>query len=731
MNTISQAPISRRFCFVRQSRIQSPRHSPGRLFFRGTPPPALARKAPHELSVRYVKGVGPRRMTLLTKLGIRSIEDAYFYAPRRYEDRTRIANISQAPTGELVTVRGRVISKRLRWIRSRQTLFDVIIEDGSGVLHVRWFNLIYMNKQIDPGDELVLYGRIEETDRRKMVHPEMELVQEGEDELLHMGRIVPVYPAVSGLSQRWFRQFMAFVLENHCEAIDETLPESFRLERAWPELSYAIAQLHFPHSWETLHKVRERLAYDELLLLQLSLARRRAQNKRLAKPQRYQFDGNILSDLRKNLPFQLTEGQNQSLEQIFLDLKQTYPMHRLLQGDVGCGKTIVMIHIMAVAVQSGYQVALMAPTELLAEQHYRTIRFYLESLGVSVGFLSQSVNEADKRIILKKLSDGEIDIMIGTHALIQKNVDFQRLSFVVIDEQHKFGVGQRALLAGKAQVPDVLVMTATPIPRTLALSLYGDLSISTITDLPPGRQPIKTVWLQESRRKELYQLIRTELTLGRQAYIVYPLVDENQTKDLKAAKQMARTLQETELKEFHVGLLHGKMKPKEKEETMRAFTEGEYQAIVSTVIVEVGLDVSNASIMVIEHPERFGLAQLHQLRGRIGRGPHPATCVLMGNSRDDAVKMRLQAFVQIKDGFTLADKDLELRGPGELLGSQQHGWLKFRIADLTRDRALLELAREQAQLLIQQDPKTMSPELQALDERAKRFRKALKIFPSN
>jgi ATP-dependent DNA helicase RecG len=398
-------------------------------------------------------------------------------------------------------------------------------------------------------------------------------------------------------------------------------------------------------------------------------------------------------------------------------------MHRLLQGDVGCGKTIVIIHLVALAVQSGYQAALMAPTEILAEQHARVVGSYLEPLGVSVGLLSQAVSPAERTKRLAAIASGELPVIVGTHALIQSAVRFKRLALVVIDEQHKFGVAQRAHLARKAQAPDVLVVTATPIPRTLALTIYGDLDVSTITELPPGRQPVTTRWLREAQRPALEAMIRQALSRGEQGYIVYPVVEEHASRELRAATQMAKRLQADVFPEFRVGLLHGQMRPALKERTMRAFARGEVQLLVTTVIVEVGLDVPNATIMVVEHPERFGLAQLHQLRGRIGRSSLPATCVVVSDAEDALVRERLAAFVKTSDGFELAEKDLEQRGPGELLGRRQHGWLRFRLANLVRDGALLETAREEARALASRDPALRDPQLAPLRRRLTQFRK--------
>jgi len=677
-----------------------------------------------ERSIRYVKGVGPHRMSQLAQLGIETVEDACYDAPRRYEDRTHLATIGELRPGELTTIRGKILARSLRRLRNHQTLIEISLGDATGVCHALWFNQPYLAQQLSIGEELILYGRVEPGARLQLIHPELERVENDAEASLHMGRIVPIYSVTSGVSQRWLRGVIARVLEQDSDGLEDPLPEPLREKKRWPRLPEAIRALHFPPSWDALLVAQQRLAFDELFFLQLALAQRRAKTEAITKPQRYHVDGPVLDGLRAQVPFTLTASQQRVLEELLADLALASPMHRLLQGDVGCGKTILLVFLMAVAVQSGYQVALMAPTELLAEQHARVIRRLLGPVGVSVGLLSQAVAPSARRQLAAEIASGAISIVIGTHALIQRNISFQRLALVIIDEQHKFGVVQRAHLAKKAQVPDVLVLTATPIPRTLALSIYGDLAISTITELPPGRCPITTQWMRESQRQALYELIRQQLAHGRQGYVVYPVVEERVTQDLKAATQMAKRLQADVFPTCRIGLLHGQMKPKAKESIMRAFVGGELQLLVSTVIVEVGLDVPNATLMVIEHPERFGLAQLHQLRGRIGRGPHPATCVLMSDARDESVSQRLNAFVETTDGFELAEKDLELRGPGELIGRRQHGWLRFRIANLSRDRSLLECAREEATQLIQRDPQLRDPSVSVLRTHLTRLRDA-------
>ncbi|MBI4343496.1 MAG: ATP-dependent DNA helicase RecG [Candidatus Omnitrophica bacterium] len=688
---------------------------------------------PLQRAIRYVKGVGPARAAQLAQMGVVTVEDALYFAPRRYEDRRRLSTLREAPPGELVTLRVQVLARSLRRIRGGRTLVEASVGDASGVGSAVWFNQPYLAQQLRVGEEVLLYGRLEPGSRpgppsaragagRQLIHPELEHLDGGEEDSLHTGRIVPVYPLIAGVNQRWLRRLLAGLVEQDSGLLDDSLPEPLRAAKGWPPLPQAIRELHAPSSFEALEIARARLAFGELLLLQLALAQRRARARHKTKPQRYQLDGPLTQALRQRLPFRLTDAQERVLRECCGDLDRRHPMYRLLQGDVGCGKTIVMVFLLAAAAQSGAQAAVMAPTELLAEQHARVIAGLLGPLGVSSTLLAQGLAPAERRERLQAIASGEAAVVIGTHALIQQEVAFKRLALVVIDEQHKFGVVQRARLAGKAQEPDVLVMTATPIPRTLALTMYGDLDISTIDELPPGRGRTTTQWLREAQRDELYALVRRELAKGRQGYVVYPLIEERSTVALRAASRMAKHLQQEIFPEVKVALLHGQMKPAVKERLMQAFLRGQIQLLVSTVIVEVGLDVPNASVMVIEHPERFGLAQLHQLRGRIGRSTYPACCLLVSDSAEDAARSRLQAFVETTDGFRLAEHDLALRGPGELLGRMQHGWWRLRLADVTRDRALLEAARQEAQALIAQDPDLREPAVAALREQLARFR---------
>ena len=524
-----------------------------------------------------------------------------------------------------------------------------------------------------------------------------------------MGRLVPIYPLTEGLRQQWLRRIVKTALADEALAAHAALPERLRQTHHLPSFEWAVRQLHFPETWEDLEAARRRLIFEELFLMQMVLASRRARFASRRKPQRYQPSGPLVEALRSRLPFPLTLSQQQVVRELVGDLCQPHPMLRLLQGDVGCGKTVVAAMLMAVVAQSGYQTALMAPTELLAEQHARVLRGYFEPIGIAVRLISQGLTAKPRNTVLQDVASGKARVVVGTHALIQGGVRFANLALVIIDEQHKFGVVQRKALVTKANLPDILVMTATPIPRTLALSLYGDLAVSTIAHLPPGRLPVQTVWCREAQRLQAYEDIRQQLRQGRQGYVVYPLIESGVRQDLKDATHMARALRAQIFPEYRVELLHGNMRAKDKDAIMQAFVEGQIHLLVSTVIVEVGLDVPNATIMLIEHPERFGLAQLHQLRGRIGRSGFASTCLLISDTADELAAQRLQAFVETTDGFQLAERDLQLRGPGELLGRRQHGWMRFRLADLSRDAGLLELARGEATAEVAQRPGLMTP----------------------
>ncbi len=688
--------------------------------------------------VQYVKGVGPARAKLLEQLGVQTVEDLLMYFPRRYEDRSRFVSIASVTEGQTETVSGSIASVAERKARTGLHIVQAIVTDASGSLIATWFNQPYLLSYLRKGRPVVLHGRIGRYGGKLQIEaPEYELMEEGADNSLHMGRIVPIY-TVKELSQRFLRQAVKTALDRFLRYLPDPVPMPMRRAHALPNAQAAVAAIHFPEAMERAQAARNRFVFEEFLLLQLGVAMRRRQVKDHPAGISYTVEGPLVEAFRTSLPFTLTPGQVKTVSEIFGDMGLPKPMHRLLQGDVGSGKTLVAAHALVLAVQNGYQATVMVPTEILAEQHYVTLARWLAPLGIDAVLLVSGTPTALRRQIVKRIADGEADIIIGTHALLQEAVAFHKLGLVVIDEQHKFGVAQRSLLSQKGTHPDILVMTATPIPRTLAMTVYGDLDVSTIDGLPPGRQPVRTVWLKEDERAQAYQLVRQQLVQGRQAFVIYPLVDETERQGqagstseapaedvptarvLRAATAMAKELQQEVFPEYQVGLLHGRMKSEEKDAVMKRFAANELHLLVSTVIVEVGIDVPNATVMVVEHADRFGLSQLHQLRGRIGRGWAESFCVLVATPTTDEGRERLEAMVQTTDGFEIAEVDLALRGPGEFFGTRQHGLPELRLGNILKDVKLLEAARQEAFALIERDPPMAKPEHQLLRQRLHR-----------
>ena len=716
----------------------------------------------HETDIRFAKGVGPKRALLLEKLGIRTIEDALWFLPWRYEDRSRIVSISQLVSGEKATIAGTIHQAKLRRTRRRNmTLFTMSVRDETGAVEVVFFNQNYLEGVLKNGLRVVLSGPVVTHPRGvgfQMRTPQYEVVDADEDLLLHVGRIVPVYHETRGLSSRHLRRIMWGLLEEYGADLQDPLPSRLLQQHQWPSLDAAIASLHFPgnglelsllNDWKTL--AHHRLAFEEGFLLQLALALRQRMNQSAVPGIAFRLTGTFTVPLQKQLPFQLTEAQQRVIAEIEADMRAPRPMNRLLQGDVGSGKTIVALHAMLAACGDGYQAALMAPTEILAEQHVLTIRPYLESLDISVAFLTGGTSQKERAAVLERVAGGDVQLIVGTHALLEQDVQFARLGVVVVDEQHKFGVLQRGKLREKALHPDVLVMTATPIPRTLAMTVYGDLDVSVIDELPAGRKPIQTRVFRHNARSRAYELVRKEVNAGRQAYIVYPLVEESEKLDLEAVMQAVERLRETEFPAMSLEVLHGRMKSNERAKIMKAFRSGDVQILVATTVIEVGLDVPNATVMVIEHADRFGLAQLHQLRGRVGRGAQRSFCFLISSAgrRQDqgpdvptmqgahdltlpfseetaaerkrtptmptqTAEQRLKAMVHYSDGFAIAEQDLRIRGPGEMLGTRQSGILEFRVMNLVRDATVLEQARQEAFALMERDPQLSHPDHQRL-----------------
>jgi ATP-dependent DNA helicase RecG len=673
-----------------------------------------------EDSVQYLKGIGPEKAKALNSVGIETIEDLLYYIPRRYLDRSTILPINKLKVGSTATVIGRVESFGIKRGR-RRPQFQVIIRDETGFMYLIWFQkLKYIKNLFEENDLVVASGEVRLFGGLQMIHPEFEIVsnsggEKDEEELIHTGRIIPLYPSTAELKKirmdsRGLRRILKPLLDNVSNLVTETLPQKVISDSDLLTLPKALKNVHFPEDLQMTNLARSRLAFDELFYLELMLALRK---KRIHREEGivFQKPGNLVRSALKMLPFELTPAQKKVLREIAADMMSKTNMHRLLQGDVGSGKTIVALVAMLMAVESGYQSALMAPTEILAEQHYITIHKMLESLGVKTVLLTSSVVGSEREGILEDIAKGTAKVVIGTHALIQKEVNFFKLGLVVIDEQHRFGVMQRAKLKQKGSSPDVLVMTATPIPRSLALTLYGDLDVSVIDSLPPGRKTIKTYLYGGNSKSKIYEFLEKELQKGHQAYIVYPLVEESEKADLKAATQSHEFLKKEIFPHRRLALLHGRIKSKERESIMQAFRHGDYDILVATTVVEVGVDVPNATVMIIEHAERFGLSQLHQLRGRIGRGEDQSFCLLVANPPlSEEAQKRLKAMCATTDGFKISEIDLKLRGPGEFFGTRQHGLPELKIADIVTDARLLYQARNWAFRITEEDPHLVQKE---------------------
>jgi ATP-dependent DNA helicase RecG len=657
--------------------------------------------------LRSLKGVGPRRAADLQRAGLLTVEDLLCRFPCRYEDRSHFQSIGDLEPGETASVAAEVVDCGVRLTRRPGfKLFSALVRDGSGALRVAWLNQPYMRNVIRRHQRLVLFGTVEvgPSGALQMTNPDYEAIDDEEHATFNMGRIVPIYEKVGSLSPKVQRRLVDEAIASLDHVLPDPLPLDLRASKGLPGRREAFVGAHFPPdgtSLELLHAFRTpaqvRMIFEEYFLFQLGLLERRRESDTVRKPAVPVVDDRVRDSVRAVLPFHLTGGQRQALAEIVGDLQRPQPMNRLLQGDVGAGKTIVALAAAVVEMANGLQVAFMAPTEILAEQHYLSLRRLLDSSRYRVALVTGGMPAAARRRVLEALEAGDVDLAVGTHALLEEGVRFRRLGLVVIDEQHRFGVLQRATLREKGPGTDVLVMTATPIPRTLALTLYGDLDISVIRELPPGRQPIRTTARPESRREEVYAFVREQLAQGRQAYVVYPLVDDSSKVDLKAATAMADHLAGEVFPEFRVALLHGRMKPDGKDRVMRAFAGGDIDLLVATTVIEVGIDVPNASVIVIEHAERFGLSQLHQLRGRVGRGPHPSHCVLLYQSPLSAdARARLEAMAETTDGFIIAERDLQIRGAGDFFGTRQSGMPTFRVGDLQRDRPFMEEARASA-----------------------------------
>jgi ATP-dependent DNA helicase RecG len=649
-------------------------------------------------SVQFVKGVGPKKKSLLKQLKIETIKDLLFYFPYRYEDRRHLKNIKDLKNGELQVFEAEVLAKGLRRSRRKISIFQLALGDETGRLEAIWFNQPYLNDSFKVGDKIIIYGKVQERKGLQVINPEYELIAEDEesDDFLHTKRIVPIYSLTKGISQRVLRKISYNALNEFLKYIEDNLPDNIKKKYNLVDLKRALSYIHFPQETEEITLARKRLVYEELFSLELVLAYKKYHYKFNEGSLRFNLDEEAIGAFIEKLPFELTLAQKKVINEIKNDLSSPCGMQRLLQGDVGSGKTVVALISALYVIACGYQVALMAPTEILAEQHYRTIKALLKGFKVKTALLISGIKKQEKNKVLENIKKQKADIIIGTHALIQKEVTFKKLGLVIIDEQHKFGVIQRQRLYKKGENPDLLIMTATPIPRTLAYSLYGDLDVSTIDALPGGRKKITTWWVTKKKIVGAYDFIKKEIKKGRQGYIVYPLVEKSKKLELKAAKEMYEHLSRDIFSEYKLGLIHGQMKADEKDKVMQQFKKGKIDILISTIVIEVGIDVANASVMLIEHAERFGLSQLHQLRGRIGRGEYESYCILVSSVLSDIAKKRLSVMSRLTSGFKIAEEDLILRGPGEFFGIEQHGFKDLKLADLIRDEAVLKKAREDA-----------------------------------
>ena len=650
--------------------------------------------------VKYVKTVGPNRVKLLNKLKISTLKDLITYYPRDYEDRSKPKNLYECTDGEEVLIEAMATGRISEMRKGRMVISRLIVKDQTGTCYITWFNQGYLKEKFQPGRMYRFYGKIAVKGTRfEMNSPVYDEI----DESKNTGKIIPIYPLTYELKQSTLRRIIENGLAEIKGQLTETLPDYILKDNNLWDINSTIERIHFPHEFSDFNKARERLVFEELLTMQLALLK--LKNNYEHDINGIQFDKNVLmSDVINKLPFKLTKAQLRVLEEIDRDMESNKTMNRLLQGDVGSGKTVIAMIAAYKAVKSGYQAAILAPTAILASQHLESFQGILDELGIRSALLISSITKKKKAELLEKLQNGEIDVLIGTHAILEENVIFKNLGLVVTDEQHRFGVKQRSTIASKSQNPDVIAMSATPIPRTLALILYGDLDISIIDELPPNRKKIETFAVRKNMEERVNGFITKQIEEGRQAYIVCPLVEENEEMGLKSVIELAEKYQNETFSNYKVAYLHGKMKAKEKDEIMQKFKDGEIQILIATTVIEVGVNVPNASIMVVENAERFGLAQLHQLRGRVGRGEYQSYCILKYEGNGETVRQRMKVMCDTNDGFIISEKDLELRGSGDFFGTEQHGLPEFKIANLFEDISILKKVQNISLKIMEDDP---------------------------
>jgi len=680
-----------------------------------------------DMPVNYLKGVGPARAEMLRRLGIVTARDLLFHIPHRYEDASTINPIASLEPGMDGTIIGRVISKGIIPTRKGLRIFQAVLQDDSGMIEASWPGQPFLDRTIEKGDLMLLSGSVRFFHGRQL--QPREYIQLGKDEDdIKGGKVLAVYPATEGLSFKMIRGIIDTHLDSLLALLNEYLPKEILRDAGLPSLRDAVRMVHRPTTIAEGGRGRARLAFEELLFVHILHRRANALKRQRRSGIAFENRRQLTTSLKTNLPFSLTDAQTNAIREIVADMVSDRRMHRLLQGDVGSGKTIVALFAALLAMENGYQAAIMAPTELLAEQHARTFTRLLEPLGIAPILVTGSLAARERKAAAEKLAGKEPVLVVGTHALVQEGAVFGNLGFVTIDEQHRFGVEQRAAIAAKGESPDVLLMSATPIPRSLALTVYGDLDVSTLDERPAGRQPVTTVLRPESGRDRVLEFIAKETAKGRQAYVVYPVIEESEKTDLKAATTMYEQLAAGPFAGRVVALIHGRVPADEREKIMRAFRDGKIDVLVSTTVIEVGIDVANATVMLVEHPERFGLSQLHQLRGRVGRGAEASYCILLGDVGEEAYE-RLRIFVETDDGFEIARADLRLRGMGNLFGQEQSGEATFRIADPVRDEALNVQARAAAERLLEADPELSSKENAGVRKTlSARFARALDLF---
>ncbi len=676
--------------------------------------------------IQFIKGVGPKKALLLEKLQLTTIEDFLYFLPFRYEDRSQIKNISTLMPGEFATFMGEVLNASVIYMGRRKRVFEVIFQDETGTTRAKWFrfNETYMLGKFKTGEKIIVSGKPTANKRSglEIVHPDTERVAGDATISLEIGKIVPVYHTTEGLHQKSMRSILNNVLDIYLPLVEEVIPEDIVQRHKLLSRSEAFHQAHFPHSNGFTAKdldafktpAQKRLIFEELFLIQTGLAFKKKHATEIKTGTAFKTRGSLIKRFVKLLPFQLTAAQKRVLAEIMEDLEQEQPMNRLIQGDVGSGKTIVALTALLTAVDNGTQSALMVPTEILAEQHYLNIRPYCEELGIEVALVTGTLKGKERKAIYQDIEEGKTRIIIGTHSLVQKEIQFEKLGLAVIDEQHRFGVLQREAIGKKGDQPHLLIMTATPIPRSLALTIYGDMDVSFLDEFPPGRQPITTNVYYEKYQDKAYALMDAEIKLGRQAFVVCPLIEESEVMDLKAAATVFESIQ-SQFPHLNACLIHGKLKKEERQEIMSRFLKNEIQVLVATTVIEVGIDIPNATVMIIEHAERFGLAQLHQLRGRVGRGKHASHCLLAAYFPiSEEGKARMKAMQNSRDGFEIAEEDLKIRGPGDFMGTRQSGLPVLKIANLLRDIKILDVARKEAFALIDRDPNLENPANQPL-----------------